>query len=1341
LHTLAHINHNMKKVFVLALVFCFFGMSRMYASHAQGADLSYRFVSYNTATGDMKYIVTVAFYRDCSGIPAPTTMPLSITDTLGGGVYDTMVNLPLINGLPCPYGGLSGATGCEVSQLCPTALAQSSCSGAAQYPGVQKYVYEDTISLPGYTPNHFCLYWVLSISITARNPSTNLANASANSLYIEAIINNSIDPVTGHPIINSTTIFTNDPVPFVCINSPENYNHGAVEPDGDSLVYALVTPLGGHGQPLAFNAGYTQANPITTANNFFFNPVNGQINFTPSQTEVDATAFVVFEYRHGVLVGSTMRDVQVNVIICSARQPVIAKPQIIQDGFWSDSNTISVCPGSHLITRSQVSTQSSNGLLLSSSIQSAPAFYPGMIFTQSGSGYTQTATVEWVNADSGCRYVFLNALTGDCPVGDRTSYGYRICVNNKVHIFAGTTTYCGQPILLTASGGNNPVWTPVTGLSNNTGDSTYATPAVNTLYHYLSSCGSDSITIRSEPSVIHTITHDTTVCNGVPVPLRDMVQGSGIYSYAWSPSIGLYDPANTGSIDTSISNPVFLSGKSQVYHCLITDTMGCVIEDSVGITVRGRGTLFVRGDSSVLIGTAAHLVAGVTPVYNFCTTISSPVNTKDSVQIGTGTTIQTGPLFLYPSPYGNYYKSARHQILIHAAELTALFSGSRIISSFSLDIGTLTSTVPLKNFTIRLGCTAEDSLMKYIPEADLHEVFNPKTVVPMLGWNKHIFDQPYIWDGVSNLVVDICFTDSTNTNANNKLVYTYTPYQSIYWTFSNQYSMCGVTGSQPSSSPASYAFQRPDIKFGLAENAALYASLTWQPATGINAVANDTSQSTTAYPYADQWYTATIADPACPLSDSVLVRVRGSYPHHPVQDTVLCSGDSVRLAAYGGGSYIWSDRNGTLSLDSAFYFNTTVSDSVYLSITDSAGRIYTDTTYVTVPVLTLSVRDTTICGGDTLMLSAGGMASYIWVDSTATISTSGSLALVPSSSLSLIVTGTTLGCSLSDTSYIHVLSQKVWPGDANNDDVVDISDFLYLGVGFGATGPARPLASIVWTGQCTDAWSSTFPGGVNYAHADCNGDGVIGFDDTTAVFNNWGYVHAKQDDSRSSNYNLYITTDKLHYNISDSIHATISVGYANRYIPNLYGIAYQFEIFATGTIIGVSQSGSWLTPKLKVTRPSTSTQVDIAQSRVNHTDSTGYGVIGTITTKLSGSLQADSIYLLVNHITAVDKTGNPIIINSYARTVTAYPLGVRPIDNAGRINMYPNPNTGMVRIILGSNGAVNMTLSDAIGRNVYDQLLSEKINTIDLAKLSDGIYTISFTSSSVNQVEKMVISR
>ena len=75
----------------------------------------------------------------------------------------------------------------------------------------------------------------------------------------------------------------------------------------------------------------------------------------------------------------------------------------------------------------------------------------------------------------------------------------------------------------------------------------------------------------------------------------------------------------------------------------------------------------------------------------------------------------------------------------------------------------------------------------------------------------------------------------------------------------------------------------------------------------------------------------------------------------------------------------------------------------------------------------------------------------------------------------------------------------VYPGDANNDGVVDVRDILPLGQYYGKTGPTRAGASLTWGAQSvTLGWSPEAA-----AYADCNGDGVVNATDLTAIVQNW----------------------------------------------------------------------------------------------------------------------------------------------------------------------------------------------------------------------------------------------
>jgi hypothetical protein len=419
------------KLLAIAALFMITGPA-LYASHGQGADISYVFVRYDALTGRSTYFVTFTFYRDCSGTPAPTFQALDVNNYSGGGAWDTTVVLPLNVYLPCPFrNGVSDSSGADVSELCTAAMLQGVCSAAGGlYPGVQKYVYGDSVTLPGFgTPGYDCSNWTLGATVSHRNASTNINTNGNTPMYLEATINNSLDPATGMPYQINSPVFSVDPVPFECIQAPVMYNGSGISPDGDSLVYQLINPLQAHDIPISFVQGYDAEHPVLTDNQFSFDTKTSQMNYTPLQTEIDVLAIRISAYRHGVQVGSIIRDVQVKIINCESIPAVIGTPAVVQGGYVSGPNTITACQNSKLIVNVPASVASSSNITLSSSIESYSVLYPGMNFAQIGAGSNTTGHIEWqVGTETGCRYVYLNATTSDCPVSGRTYSPLRLCV-------------------------------------------------------------------------------------------------------------------------------------------------------------------------------------------------------------------------------------------------------------------------------------------------------------------------------------------------------------------------------------------------------------------------------------------------------------------------------------------------------------------------------------------------------------------------------------------------------------------------------------------------------------------------------------------------------------------------------------------------------------------------------------------------------------------------------------------------------------------------------------------------------------------------------------------------
>lgn len=182
-------------------------------------------------------------------------------------------------------------------------------------------------------------------------------------------------------------------------------------------------------------------------------------------------------------------------------------------------------------------------------------------------------------------------------------------------------------------------------------------------------------------------------------------------------------------------------------------------------------------------------------------------------QIGNGTTANstTG----YPSPYGQFYTGDRVQYLIPASEIIAAGGSAGPITALAFDITTAapaTSTgANLTNFTIKIGSTNVSSLSSWI--SGLTQVYTTSSYVSTTGLNEHLFSTPYIWDGVSNVVIESCYdnyTGSSNYSYNAVCNYNNTSYTSVLDYHSDAGSVCGNASS------TSYS-KRPNLALKIGE--------------------------------------------------------------------------------------------------------------------------------------------------------------------------------------------------------------------------------------------------------------------------------------------------------------------------------------------------------------------------------------------------------------------------------------------------------------------------------------------------------------------------------------------
>jgi hypothetical protein len=808
------------RVFLLILFLSVF--ENVKASHMMGADISYE------CLGNNQYRISLNIYRDCSGIPVSSSYQVTIASA-SCGLSQT---LSLAQ---------TASTGLEVSPLCPAQISQSTCNGGT-LPGVQQYTYQGVVTL-----GQQCDDWEIYTSGTGmccrNNAITNLSNPSSADLHVRALLNNS------NGLCNNSPFFTTLPVPYICNGQLINYNHGTVDLDGDSLVYTLANPLSGNGANIGYNGGLSPTNPLNALGQYQFDGSTGQMTFTPSGQQVAVIAVLVQEYRNGVLIGSVMRDIQVVVLNCNNNLPTASLiPQNVVGGQLVN-NRIQVCPGQNLTFQFTASDPNAGDIITVTDNSAVAA--PGSTITYSnGTGNSRIGTFSWTpsGTDAGLNTVTVTVQDNACPTIGTNSFSY------SIEVLTGTTAgpdvvYCSNagPVQLSATGGSQFTWTPATGLSCSNCPNPLATPTVTTTYIVQSNLSSqcknrDTVVVSVAPNFSIDAGADATIClNALHQINPTLGQIGAPYTYSWSPAAGLSA--------TNVANPVASPTATTTYVLTATSAQGCTLRDSLRIIISGVApsvTAFANPDT-VCPGANTILSFSVQP--RFCGLAATPcIGGNTPITVGAGVTTTTDG-----TPYDGFWHDGRVQMLFRATELTAQGMTAGTINTISWNVITKGSTIPYNNFTIKMGCTNLTTISgSYTP--NLLTVLSPTSYSTVNGWNLHALTTSYEWDGISNLIVEICY-DNTAYTAADAVQYTTTPFNSVVYRNVDNSAGCNLTSPTTST-------ERPNTRFGFCSPTLNNATIAWAPSpTAI--IQTPSAQQTSAQIFGTTTFIVDVSQGAC----------------------------------------------------------------------------------------------------------------------------------------------------------------------------------------------------------------------------------------------------------------------------------------------------------------------------------------------------------------------------------------------------------------------------------------------------------------------------------------------
>lgn len=173
--------------------------------------------------------------------------------------------------------------------------------------------------------------YTVSINDPNRNAGIdNIDNSSAVPFYVESLIR--ISPLGNFS--NNSPELLNPPIDNACLGQVFIHNPGAVDEDGDSLVYLIARSKGIAGRiapGYVFPPAASNVQGNTGSGTISVNSSTGDLIWDlPSESGTYNVAIKIQEYRNGFLIGEVVRDMQINVFPgCGNRPPEIITNQAV----------------------------------------------------------------------------------------------------------------------------------------------------------------------------------------------------------------------------------------------------------------------------------------------------------------------------------------------------------------------------------------------------------------------------------------------------------------------------------------------------------------------------------------------------------------------------------------------------------------------------------------------------------------------------------------------------------------------------------------------------------------------------------------------------------------------------------------------------------------------------------------------------------------------------------------------------------------------------------------------------------------------------------------------------
>ncbi|GDX51088.1 hypothetical protein LBMAG27_01350 [Bacteroidota bacterium] len=570
-----------------------------------------------------------------------------------------------------------------------------------------------------------------------------------------------------------------------------------------------------------------------------------------------------------------------------------------------------------------------------------------------------------------------------------------ITVNPSISTICNAST-----ATIMASGANTYTWAPSTGLNVTTGDVVIASPSVNTTYTVsgisASGCAGQTTSevIIAPNLLINIVATNDSICLGQAITMT----ATGGTNYSWSPSTFL----NSTSGNTVSAQPT----SNITYTVVATNATGCSGQTIIPIVLLPNPIVTVSTDT-ICAGQFATLVASGAANYHWSTnalgnTISvNPASTTAYIVIGmNGACADTVVTIVTVNPLPIINAISSGNFICNGGTIQINASGaSTYVWTPSTGLNTTTGATVSASLTSSTTYTVSGidgngcANIQSVPV----DVALPVIITTNSSDTSICIGQSVALNvnGASNFLwspsTGLSSTTGTTVIANPIVTTTYT----VIGTDINGCTAIAmiVVNVNPIpvivSSSTSATLCSSSTATLSATGAANYF---WSPSIGLNTTTGNTIQ---AQPNSSITYTVTGVDMlGCSASSLVNILV---YPVPSISITstnpVICLGANATLNALGSSTYSWSPSTNLNSTTTASVIaNPTVTTTYSVSTIDSNGCTATSSSVVTVqplPVIISSALDSTLCIGQSTILSVIGGTTYNWSPSVGLSATTG----------------------------------------------------------------------------------------------------------------------------------------------------------------------------------------------------------------------------------------------------------------------------------------------------------------------------------------------------------------